>query len=118
MIYPHLQIIIGHLRRIDNSEKSKLGFDMNWEYQNRMDSTHPCGSACCIGGHASTLLDNPTFDIIDDLAELCNIPQEISRKICWPTGHYDATLEEAIEVLEHCRDTGLVDWDAVRDADY
>lgn len=117
MKYPKLQIIIDHLRNIDNSEESDLGFDMNYEYRDRRGSDHSCGSACCIGGHAATLLDDPSFDITADLAELCDLPNEISRKICWPTGHYDATLEEAIEVLEYCRATGLVDWDSVRNAD-
>lgn len=111
MVYPKLQIIIDHLKNLDNSPKSKLGFDMNWEHFETRRSTHPCGSACCIGGHAAILLgEDYEGSITDAVEELCEVPDNVARKICWPSGYYRAPLENAIEMLEKCRDTGMVDW--------
>ncbi len=113
MVYPGLQIIIDHLRNLDDSEKSPLGFDMNYDHMNTKAAEHPCGSACCIGGHAAMLLKRPVMGISEALAELCSIPYVIARKICWPdcgSHYYDASLQDAITMLEHCRDTGETLW--------
>lgn len=110
MVYPKLQIIIDHFKNLDNSPMSKLGFDMNYEHSQKRKSTHPCGSACCIGGHAALLLNRDHLDITDAVEKLCEVPDHIARSICWPSGYYRAPLENAIEMLEKCRDTGMVDW--------
>lgn len=128
MIYPGLQIIIDHLRKLDNSPTSAMGFDMNTEPAYSSSSEHPCGSACCIGGHAALLLEkqySPTrHTIAAALSVLCDIPLKENRHgeesgiaydLCWPgrewyCSYSDITLEQAIQVLEHCRDTGEVDW--------
>ncbi len=113
MVYPGLQVIIDHLKKIDNSEKSLLGFDMNLSHQSALSTDHPCGSACCIGGHAAMLLKRPEMLIGDALAKLCSIPRSVATKLCWPDcGHpgYYAPLEDAVEMLEHCRDTGETLW--------
>ena len=118
MIYPKLQIMIDYLENLDNSPNSKCGFDMNYEHESHY-TDHPCGTACCIGGHAELILggyhpEDP--EVVEALSRLCNIPVKIANKICWPGSRancpeaYEATLEQAIKVLEICRDTGKVDW--------
>ena len=118
MKHPKLQIMIDHLKNLDNSETSEMGFDMNYGQRERDATQHPCGSACCIGGHAAVLLKKEKMEISDALQELCDIPHETAYKICWPPAHdeknhYEAPLEVAIAVLEHCRDTGEVMWNEI-----
>jgi hypothetical protein len=115
MVYPKLQTIIEVLKHIDNSENSKLGFDMNREYTARTKTEHPCGSACCIGGHAAAILGDGAWDIVESLCQLCDIPHHISNQLCWPgfthfEDYRDISLDMAIKVLEYCRDYGVVDW--------
>lgn len=118
MKHPKLQIMIDHLKNLDNSETSKMGFDMNYDNTYADGTAHPCGSACCIGGHAAVLLKNKKLDITEAIQTLCDIPYTTAFKICWPPvidekNHYEAPLEVAIAVLEHCRDTGEVMWDEI-----
>ena len=116
-VYPGLQRIIDHLKQMDDSEDSILGFDMNLEYNNRNDSHHSCGSACCIGGHAEYILGpNPDWELHEFLRELCEIPDFIANELCWAeaTDTYvdmsEITLAQALLTLENCRDTGEVNW--------
>lgn len=116
-----LQKIIEHLKNLDNSEKSACGFDMSRDSTYAVSTAHPCGTACCIGGHAALILKMPTLSPEAALTLLCDIPHTTADELCWPPtkvlpiGYMtEITLEEAVNVLEHCRDTGEVDWSAVR----
>lgn len=123
-IYPGLQKIIDHLESVDNTENSECGFDMLRHYEARHRSAHSCGTACCIGGHATALLrqlnpSEPYFYYCDpetDLESLCGVPKSIAYQLCYPSysvigvGYEDIKLESALRALRKCRDTGVVDW--------
>lgn len=114
-VHPKLQIMIDYLENLDDSPNSKCGFDMNYEHECTYTS-HPCGTACCIGGHAEKILGEYYSEVSFALSKLCDIPRKTASKICWPGSRvkcpeaYEATLEQAIKLLEICRDTGEVDW--------
>lgn len=38
------------LKSMDNSEKAEAGFDMQYDYFSKHNSSHECGTAMCIGG--------------------------------------------------------------------
>lgn len=97
---------------------------MNWTFEHKNNTKHVCGSACCIGGHAVKRLKYLGRDVEDyteangnrlekALAELCEIPEDIAYKLCWPSScviYEKITLEDAIKVLEKCKNEGVVDW--------
>ena len=112
MVYPSLQKIIDVLKNLDDSPTSQLGFDMRQPLCTRYDTIHPCGSACCIGGHAQRFVPEK-ISIVDALGSWCDVPHGVSADLCFPTLDCNPDVVElgwAIQVLEHCRDTGKVDW--------
>lgn len=130
LVYPGLAIIINHLVNLDDSPTSWMGFDMAVTHRDAMCSSHKCGTACCIGGHAAILYGDaePNYrphrdiprehGIMDALSLLCGVPEIIAERLCYPQTachRFDIMMkdikrEEAIEVLEHCARTGKVDW--------
>ena len=116
-----LNELIEVLRQIDDSPTSECGFSMNVTAHNRMVASHPCGTACCIGGWAWLALTDrrPRYANNPDtlLEDLLSISQEDSEKIAYPQDVYGnssagwrATPNQAAALLEHFRDTGEVDW--------
>lgn len=128
MKFPKLQLIIDHLKSLDNGPTSPCGFDMNCTHGAAEYTDHPCGTACCIGGHAALLLMRQGMlscevaNIDGALALYCDIDETTAARICWPGGpenseehRYAGSYEEiqlphTIAVLQRCRDTGIVDW--------
>lgn len=104
--------LIEHLRNLDNSAESKLGFDMEKWYGTRDETDHECGTACCICGHAQYLamLELLPYSCFSDWLD---IPNTDAAAITVPDediGAYDASPAQAVKLLEHYRDTGVVDW--------
>lgn len=139
MRHPGVDPLIKRMELMDNGPTSDCGFDMDHTAETRHCSTHPCGSACCIGGHAALMLiekagtDLHIADWLAEqtygvepgaaLAELCSIPLRDAGLICWPGRVYrilysKVTLEDALRVLRTYRDTGVVDWKEVIDRQY
>lgn len=128
MIYPGLNKIIDLLRNLDNSPDSEMGFDMNVTHTQMKITKHPCGTACCIGGHAALALResaeeisnmDPHFIGVEQaLMDWCELDKMgVSTALCWPSknkinykSYSRITIDHTIAVLEHCRDTGVVDW--------
>lgn len=120
MKHPGVQKIIDHLETLDNGPTSECGFDMNYEVLHRETSKHPCGSACCIGGHAALLLGDEEQTPEEALSLLCEIPWRDADRLCWPgrttaVDYSKTLLTDALDVLRHYRDTGEVDWSDVAD---
>ena len=114
MKYPQVQIIIDILSRIDDSPKSKLGFDMSSTYR-FPGSYHKCGSACCIGGWAQRAMDLIYGDypesISNALSDLVNIPIEEAKAICFPlVDHSTVSFKVALRMLRQYRNTGKIDY--------
>lgn len=113
---------IHFIANIDDGPKSRCGFDMGRERAHRNASNHPCGTAMCIGGWAGHLLGvKDTVSPTAALSELLNIPTADAQAICWPDTDidpdpYEATKEQAVELLQHYRATGVVDWRGVMTA--
>lgn len=113
--------IIERLGDLDNGPRSMCGFDMNLTAEIRNKTHHPCGSACCLGGHAALMLNREHLEPEVALAELCEIPLEDAFDLCWPgrnmgeLSYHLVTLQDALDVLRHYRDTGHVDWSEVLD---
>lgn len=131
MVYPDVQKLINVMNQIDNGPYSRIGFSMCSWWFTRRQTTHPCGTACCISGWATyqMILDGdldpdkmPSGHEVNHLVKYCGIPDAIARSLALPTINYDKpvnrglsslTLEMAIRVLEILRDTGEVKWNDV-----
>lgn len=105
-----LQILIDHLRKVDDSPTSKLGFDMHWNLAGSKLTDHPCGSACCIGGHAADIMGLTDIQADQALMQFLGIEHGTAYDIAYPDYHWDATLPEAIAMLERFQKTGEVQW--------
>lgn len=110
--------LIAIIRAVDDSDTSECGFDMVSEAFTRRGSTHPCGTACCIGGHAALALHDISL-YPDDAVCLFGVPLPDATAICYPRLHpgWSAKPHHAIALLEHYRDTGIVDWDRAMTAE-
>jgi len=104
-----------YLQNLDNSPESTLAFDMNMD--DPKFSKHPCKSACCLGGHARILLgdDYAEMPIAACLAEVLDIPEHDAERMCWPGRYgadfaYNATVDQACEMLEIYAKHEWVDW--------
>ncbi len=116
--------LIAQLEASVDAPAGGLGFDMTTVFTDRDQSPHPCGSACCIGGHAQAiLLSRGVFDtetmpgVATALRELVGIPEyEDAWRICYPTGPavvagaWLAEPRHAVALLKHYDETGEVDW--------
>ena len=107
------------LRGLDNhSRHRKMGFDMQYTYDVRHISPHPCGSACCIGGWVQ-YRNKDTRDMELEHAVRSISPEGIPLseiyKLCYPTvaksPAWSATPQQAARAVEILRDTGKCDWD-------
>lgn len=89
------------------------GFDMGKWYPDE-----GCGSACCIGGHAEILFNQPS---IPGLADEIGVDHLEWRSLCFPDRVYDAdgdiiddpytaTVAQGVRALEILRDTGRTNW--------
>jgi hypothetical protein len=74
-----------------------------------------CGTAACIGGWATVILNDET--LVDSpsraFEKLCDVPNYDAIQICYPFDYPPAWLAnpaQAIALLEHYRDTQIVDW--------
>lgn len=105
----NLDILIAHLETIKPEQ-----FDMaEW-----------CGTACCIAGHAIALSGKQWDHSVDDqlppsriAANWLDIDYGTAQQLFIPSmmdkSYDEITLEDALTVLRHYRDTGVVDWDLV-----
>jgi len=96
-----LNLLIEHLRGLP---PERFGMD------------YACGSACCIGGWANTLLGVPrrTAFLSGAVHRLTGIPIPDAEKICWPapgSPAWEAKPHHAVALLERYRDHGIVDWE-------
>jgi hypothetical protein len=104
------------LKQLDNdSPRRKLGFDMTRSYNDRHDTPHPCGSACCIGGWVQ-YHNKGTRNMDVDYAVMTITPEGISEvevyRLCFPIGNqWYATPQQAARAVEILRDTGKCDWE-------
>jgi len=107
------------LKKFNNSNpRRKLGFDMQWAYDNRDLSQHDCGSACCIGGWVQ-YHNKDTRRMTVEGAVLSISPEGTSEievhNLCYPNDldgdGWDATPQQAARAVEILRDTGECDWD-------
>lgn len=107
-----LSEFMDHLSMVESPD-SPVRFDMAHTAELRHMTKHPCGSACCIGGHASLLLGKHSDAPVTALRELLSIPYMDAYDICYPIslGGYTASLKTAMLLLEHYAATGEVDWD-------
>lgn len=110
---PDINDLIAIIRAVDDSPTSECGFDMGEIAFSRGSSRHPCGTACCIGGHAALALGEE--GMFPEVAVMKFGVGSIidADEICYPPPGYrawDAKPRHAIRLLERYRDTGVVDW--------
>ena len=97
MIYPKVNAVIALLT------SSRIHFDM-------------ADPENCIGGHCKLSLNKEghkgfgaarAFELVSGIDD-----DIISDMVCFPmaTGSYDATVPQAVKMLEYLRDYGIVDW--------
>ncbi|NJL71048.1 MAG: hypothetical protein HC888_05245 [Candidatus Competibacteraceae bacterium] len=113
-----LSEFMDYLSRVEAPD-TKCGFDMRESASSRYMTEHDCDSACCIGGHAALLLGNEDIPPDDALVRLLTISAEDAHRICYPNCYenYQATLAQALRLLEHYSATGEVDWPRAMRAD-
>jgi hypothetical protein len=108
------------LRGLDNnSPRRKMGFNMEYSYENREAAeVFACGSACCIGGWVQYKNRNTRdLELQDAVATIC--PPDMSRdeifRLCFPHEMDDlawkATPQQAARAVEILRDTGKCNWE-------
>lgn len=108
--------LADHIEQLDDSPTSTLGFDMLKAWVSREHSGHPCGTACCIGGHANALLGGKFRGAtMDALVALTGIPDQAASLICYPDSYkhpnpYHSSPKQAARLLRHYAETGEVDW--------
>lgn len=110
--------LIAIIRAVDDSPISLCGFDMEHSAEGAGYTDHPCGTACCIGGHAALALHDISLEP-DDAVRLFGVPLPDATAICYPHPRHpgcNAKPRHAIALLEHYRDTGIVDWDRAMEA--
>lgn len=85
---------------------------------------HSCGTTACIAGFAAMESvgldslkhlsdDNRTLKIKNSAREFLGLDSSTSHDLFFPDGAYEATPKQAIKVLEHLRDFGVVDWSII-----
>ena len=111
----NLTELASYLRALDNSSESKLGFDMVRTDICAHLSHHPCGKACCVGGHVFLVngknLGEEMADKIHEISE--NVSLDSCFDLCYPydlPSTWEATPEQAARAVEILRDTGKCDW--------
>ena len=110
------------LRGLSNDEPTDgIGFDMEYSYLDKEDTSLQCGTACCISGWVQHC--NPELrglDLIATVATLLPEPVKFGDAIrseldelCHPSnfGAWEATPQQAARAVEILRDTGKCDWD-------
>lgn len=69
----------------------------------------------CIGGHCKKSLNLQEYIGVDEaFMEVSGIDDDmIADFVCFPmvVGSFEATIPQAVSMLEYLRDTGIVDWD-------
>ena len=101
----------------DHSPHCKMGFDMQYMYDNRHISNHPCGSACCIGGWVQYKNRNTReLELEDAVKTICppNMSKREIYQLCYPpdgSEAWQATPQQAARAVEILRDTGKCDWE-------
>jgi hypothetical protein len=99
--------------QMDNSAEAVLAFDMATSHPEEGHSTHPCGTACCIGGWVRLLVGNGHHrPMVLVMSNHFGIPYEDCELMCFPKDaeHYNATSAQAAAMLRHYDATGLVVW--------
>lgn len=79
---------------------------------------HPCGSVACIGGWAEAILlpdGNRTKHLPEHVVcEALGLDPEQGGDLFYPGGnYYQASIPEAVQVLDHPLETGEVDWSII-----
>jgi hypothetical protein len=68
----------------------------------------------CIGGHCRTGLKTDRRMGVEEAFKLVSGIDDdtIASMVCFPTviGSYEATVSQAVKMLEYLRDYGIVDW--------
>lgn len=118
-------LLIDTLKKVDDSENSILGFDMNLGFKDKKSSAHDCGSACCIGGWCQKMLIDGGASKVqvlnrsleDAFQKITGSDYETAYAVCWPEYNkaYKASLAAAIHMLEELRDGAEVDWRSAMD---
>ncbi len=123
----NLEDLEALLRRLHEVQTiDGIGFDMNRDYIGRELTSHPCGTACCIGGWVQTL--NPEvrkYAIADAVYSIS--PKEFDIReataLCYPDQadgetdneddmyrYYYAPALMAAYAVKIFRETGKADW--------
>lgn len=91
------------------------GFDMQWSYNNKHFTDHPCGTAMCIGGWVQNFnVETRRMGFLDAVMTIC--PEGVTRyevgELCNPfvAIGWSATPQQAARAVEILRDTGFCDW--------
>lgn len=94
---------------IEKHSIPELGFNMRyWRETKKADKYGTrCGTVACIGGWAETVLKT------DDIIEAFGMEDAQYFELCLPgtfTSRGTITPTQAVRVLRHLAETGIVDW--------
>lgn len=107
------------LRGLDNDNpRRKLGFDMEYSYQNRESADiYGFQLPCCIGGWVQYKnRKTRELELEDAVKTICPPNTSIDEiyQLCYPpdgSEAWQATPQQAARAVEILRDTGKCDWD-------
>jgi hypothetical protein len=101
---------------LDNDDPNlELGFDMAF-YKPTDETTHPCGSACCIGGWAN-LLKKDTFndnsEIEEVLMSISNLEYKTANNLCFNMNAMDRnpTPQQGAQAIRNAIEFGDPKWE-------
>lgn len=133
--FSDLQEVADFLKTMDNSSTAELGFDMKYANPSSF-TTHPCGTACCIGGWIN-YVNGTDYDLgpaVKSLAkkggveinviqadDLCHM-NTVYHRYADENGYAAAdgyildlmptiTPQQAARAIEILLETGTCDWD-------
>lgn len=75
------------LEGLEGSTAEGMGFDMTVAHTNKGFSTHPCGTAMCIGGWCAMALrpyDRSRLYVGEAAAIVLGIDHEVAQELCYP----------------------------------
>lgn len=132
----NVQLLIDALKQELKAKTRDVGFNMNWWTIDKIDlesfenspglrgikfkdlTGNSCGTTACLGGWCNILSGFAELSLSEgstnaNAREFLGLDEDGARTLFYPPmiKHYDdITPQDAIEVLEHLRDTGIVNW--------
>lgn len=113
----HLLALADLLDGMDNSNPDlRMGFDMSTDLIDPGNTTHPCGSACCIGGWVQYL--HPQLQghsLSNAVLAVSDMSEATANRLCWDGQalYGDATPQDGAQAIRNAIEFDDPKWDEI-----